>query len=183
MATARAFVLRMALAALLLLAYLYVWRPYGRPAAVRAVAAPLLGRVAEQAPGRWDVRPAPRRLLLRNVAQGAAPAASAPEKRSFRWTAPAGVRFLLPALGLMLAAPRRLYWLYLWGGHVALGGLGIGLLGLGMVGGGAWFAAYDVLTRYLIDAFSLGLAAGAVVTEFDLGPAPPQAAPAPSDRP
>ena len=158
----RALVVRALLVAFLLGGYVYVWRPYGRTAAVHSVAVPFLRSVTEASPGGWTVRPRPggRRLTL--LADS--------DNLSFGWTAPAGVRFLLPAVGLALVAPRRLYWLLLWGGHVALGALGIGLLGLGATTGSAWFVLYDALTRYLVDAFSLGVAAWAVAVEFDLGP-------------
>jgi len=159
---ARALALRALLVAALVGAYVYAWRPYGRAAVVRSGAIPILRATAGGSPNGWTVqaRPGGRRLTLRAPAGG----------RSFRWTAPAGVRFLLPALGVALLAPHRLYWLLLWGGHVALGALGLGLLCLGVAGSGAGFVLYDVLTRYLVDAFGLGVAAWAVVVELDLAP-------------
>jgi len=162
MPLARAVAVRLLLGAVLLGAYVYVWRPYGRVAAVQDVGAPFLRRVVSGTAGPWavDARAGAHRLALRSPSGD----------RTLRWTAPAGVRFLLPALGLLVVAPWRPYWLVLWGGHVALGALGLGLLGLGVATGGGWFALYDVLTRYLVDAFGLGVAAGAVAVEFDLAP-------------
>ena len=162
---ARALALRVLLAGLLLGAYFYAWRPYGRTTAVRSVAVPLCRAATAASAGSWTVRARPgrRRLLLRSPSGD----------RSLGWTAPAGVRFLLPALGLVLVAPRRLYWLGLWGGHVVLGTLGLALLCLGMVAGDGWLVLYDALTQYLVDAFSLGVAAWAVAVECDFGPAIP----------
>lgn len=158
----RALAIRTLLVGVLLGAYFYGWRPYGRTAAVQSVAAPLLRTVTGESSKGWTVQshPGGRRLTLRSPSGD----------RSFGWTAPAGVRFLLPALGLALVAPRRLYWLLLWSGHVALGVLGLALLYVGVGTGDAWFVLYDALTQYLVDAFSLGVAAWAVVVEFDLSP-------------
>ena len=158
----RALAVRALLVAALVGLYACVWRPYGRTAAVHSGAVPILRATAGEPPNGWTVqaRPGGRRLALRGPAVD----------RSISWTAPAGVRFLLPALGVALLAPRRPYWLLLWGGHVALGALGLGLLCLGVAGSGVGFVLYDVLTRYLIDAFSLGVAAWAVIAECDLGP-------------
>lgn len=165
----RALAVRALLVAALLGGYFYAWRPYGRTAATQFGGVPLLQATAGASPDGWTVRARPggRRLTLQ------APSGD----RSFRWTAPAGVRFLLPALGVALLAPRRLYWLLLWGGHVALGALGLALLCLGVATGEAWFVLYDALTRYLVDAFSLGVAAWAVAVELDLGPSFPNEEP------
>jgi len=156
----RAVVRRALLVALLLGAYVYGWRPYGRPASVHALAAPLLRSVVAGAPRPWEVRPRPGGHRLTLAAGDGAP--------SIGWTAPAGVRFLLPALGVALLAPRRPYWLVLWGGHLLLGGLGLLFLCLGVTTGAFWFLLYDGLTQYLVDAFSLGVAAWAVIVDTDL---------------
>ena len=138
----RALAVRALLVVALVGTYAYAWRPYGRTAAVHSGAVPILRATAGGSPNGCTVqaRPGGRRLVLR----------TSTGDRSFGWTAPAGVRFLLPALGVALLAPRRLYWLLLWGGHVALGALGLGLLCLGIAGSGIGFVLYDVLTRYLV---------------------------------
>lgn len=158
----RALALRAFLVVFLLGAYVYAWAPYGRTAATMAGAAALRRAVPDSHP-QWSVqiRPEGHRLTLQS------PSAS----RSIGWTAPAGVRFLLPALGVVLLGPRRLYWLYLWEGHLVLGALGIFFLALGVATGAFWFVLYDALTQYLVDAFSIGVAAGAVIAEYDLAPA------------
>jgi len=162
----RALILRVLLAGLLLGAYVYAWRPYGRTVAAQSVAAPILRAVTETSPEGWTVhiRSGGRRLTLRSPSRS----------QSLGWTAPAGVRFLLPALGVILVAPRRLYWLGLWGGHLVLGALGLALLGLEIVAGGPWLVLYDALTQYVVDAFSLGVAALVVAVEWNPDPpAPP----------
>lgn len=168
----RALALRVLLAGFLLGTYLYAWSPYGRTAAMRASAA-VLHRVDAGTSSSWSirVRPEGHRLTLQPPS----------ESRSYGWTAPAGVRFLLPALGVALLAPRRLYWLGLWAGHLALGALGIALLCLGVTAGEWWFVLYDGLVQYFVDAFSLGVATWAVIAEYNLAPAlfadePPAAA-------
>jgi hypothetical protein len=158
--------LRVLSCALLFGLYLYVWSPYGRPAVLQHVGAPLLERVA--APS-WTVAVTPdaHRLSL-------SPPPSAPSlvpsssTQSIRHTAPAGVRFLLPALGLVLLAPGRLYWLALWGGHVALGLLDLGFLTLGVAGLSFGFVLHDFTTAYLIDALSLAAIVLAMHHELDL---------------
>jgi hypothetical protein len=157
----RALALRALLVASLLGAYVYGWSPYGRTATSRAGAVALQRAIATTS-AAWSVRVGPEghRLTLQ----------SSSESRSVGWTAPAGVRFLLPALGVALLAPRRPYWLWLWGGHLVLGALGIALLCLGVATGEVWFVLYDGLTQYLVDAFSLGVAAWAVVVEYNLAP-------------
>jgi hypothetical protein len=69
--------------------------------------------------------------------------------------APAGVRFLLPALILVLAAPRRPYWLAFWAGHLLVSAF-ITLswwFALQGVGAGVYVAGFT--DTYLLDAYSL----------------------------
>ena len=162
----RAVGLRILSCALLFGLYLYVWSPYGRPAVLQRVEAPLLERVASPS---WTITVAPdaHRLSLSPPSSAPSPVPSA-SPRSIRRTAPAGVRFLLPALGLVLLAPGRLYWLALWGGHVALGLLGLGFLVLGVAGLPVGFVLHDFTTAYLIDAFSLAAIVLAMHHELDL---------------
>ena len=152
---ARAAALRAVLTSLLLGLYLYGWSPYGRTAFTRHVAAPALSAAASP---DWTVtvRDGGQRLTLSSAS------------RSIGATAPAGVRFLLPALGLVLLAPKKLYWLGLWGGHVVLGLLGLGFLVMGLWELSVGFALHDATTTYLLDALSLGVAVLAVHSELDL---------------
>jgi hypothetical protein len=69
--------------------------------------------------------------------------------------APAGVRFLLPALILILAAPRRPYWLAFWAGHLLVSAF-ITLnwwFALQGVGAGVYLA--DFANGYLVMVYSL----------------------------
>jgi hypothetical protein len=69
--------------------------------------------------------------------------------------APAGVRFLLPALILILAAPRRPYWLAFWAGHLLVSAF-ITLswwFALQDVGAGVYLA--DFANTYLVMVYSL----------------------------
>ncbi|MCS4188228.1 hypothetical protein [Salinibacter ruber] len=102
---------------------------------------------------------------------------SASGDRTVSHTAPARVRFLLPALFLALVAPRRPYWLYLWAGHCGLALLSLAALALGLWGVAVGFAVHAVASRYLVDAFGLGVAVIGTVRVFGLGEgvSPPRA--------
>ena len=102
---------------------------------------------------------------------------SASGDRTVSHTAPAGVRFLLPALFPPVVAPRRPYWLVLWAGHYGLALLSLAALALGLWGVAAGFAVHAVASRYLVDAFGLGVAVIGTVRVFDLGEgvSPPRA--------
>jgi hypothetical protein len=69
--------------------------------------------------------------------------------------APAGARFLLAGGVVIALAPNRPYWLILWIGHLALGGLAV--CGWALALQGASVGAYGALfvQTYLLDAFSL----------------------------
>jgi len=82
----------------------------------------------------------------------------------------AGRNFLLSAFFSPSCFPYWLYRLCLWGLHQALETPGLGLLCLGIAGSGAGFVLYDMLTQSLVDAFSLGVAAWAVVVELGSTP-------------
>jgi len=162
----RAVGLRVLSCALLFGLYLYVWSPYGRTAVLHHVGAPLLEWVASPA---WTVTVAPdaHRLAL-SPPPSAGTLIPSSSTQSIGLTAPAGVRFLLPALGLVLLAPGRLYWIGLWGGHVALGGLALGFLALGVAAHPIGFVLHDFTTAYLVDAFSLAAIVLAMHYELDL---------------
>jgi hypothetical protein len=70
--------------------------------------------------------------------------------------APAGVRFLLPALFILAIAPRSPYWLYFFGGHVALTTFTVGLAYVGIAGSSPvtlYLARFA--SGYLLDGYSL----------------------------
>ncbi|HYE94774.1 MAG TPA: hypothetical protein VD962_01080 [Rubricoccaceae bacterium] len=81
---------------------------------------------------------------------------SLPEARTF--SIPAGLHFLLPGLLLVIVAPRRPYWLVLWGLLLALGLVMLGAFGLGLAGVPGGFVAHGFLHVYVVPAASLGAA-------------------------
>ena len=149
---------RLGVAGLLLGTYFTVWTTTVRTAYVTHVARPLLQAAA---PASWSIETGGGgRALYLQQSSG---------HRGAGHTAPAGVRFLLPALLLVFIAPDRLYWLALWTGHCLLGLLSLAMLAAGCAGLGVGFTVNDFVTQYLVDAFSLGVAVVGVVREFELG--------------
>jgi hypothetical protein len=144
----RSVILRAALAGLLLLAYFGAWRP-GRTAVTTGAVAPAL----EAAAGEDSPYAVERRGYRVSVTSG---------NDSFRFVAPGGVKFLLPALALIVLLPYRPYWLVILGGHVGLSVLSVGVLCLGLAGQGWGFAVHGFIRAYLVDAVSLGVAAVAI---------------------
>jgi hypothetical protein len=160
------FARRVAWAGLLLWAYVGVWGDTGRRAYIAHVARPVLETAAPA--DSWRIRTAGGGRVIHVY--------DAVGTQVARHTAPAGVRFLLPGLLCILVAPTRWYWVGLWTGHLVLGGVGLALLAAALAGSEASYAAHAVLTRYLVDAFSLGVTAFAVIRE-GLLPMPTRTAP------
>ncbi len=118
--------LGLGLAGLLLGLYFTVWGTTLRSAYIAHVARPVL-EAALPAPDAWTLHTTGNgRVVALRSASG---------DRTVSHTAPARVRFLLPALFLALVAPRRPYWLYLWAGHCGLALLSLAALALGLWGG------------------------------------------------
>lgn len=139
---------RVVLASLLLVAYLYAWTP-ARTAWVAYGAGPLLEQVAKEARERTRVTVRPDAQTLRvERANGQAGGHAAP----------AGVKFLLPALILVGARPQRPGLWHFLGGHVLLGALVVSLLAGGAVGGAGAMGVADFVESYVVDAYSLGMA-------------------------
>lgn len=134
---------------LLLVVYFGLWRPVRGWTAQHAVR-PVLEQVAERSGAAYTVRAlGPRHVLIKPT-----PATRAAQEATYE--APAGLQFLLPALLLVGLFPGRAYWVYLWLGHLLLNGLGLAMLTAGMIYGSIGFGLYDLLQRYILDAFSLG---------------------------
>jgi len=133
---------RTVLAALLLTAYLVAWTP-ARTAWTHA-AATVLDTTAP-ATTNVSVRPAAHIVALRSA------------KRSFSYTAPAGVKFLLPGLFLVLIAPSRPPLGSFFAGHLALGGLTLGLSVAALAGLPKGFELVGFLQSYGIDTYSLAV--------------------------
>jgi len=140
---------RAGLAGLLLAAYLGAWTP-ARTAWTDGSAA-LLTRAAllsRAAPTEVDVtaRPAAHTIRLSGLDGGAA-----------RYTAPAGIKFLLPGLFLLFIAPARPRLWAFFAGHLGLGALALGLTAAGLAGlpGGLGVAGF--VQTYGVDAYSLAV--------------------------
>jgi len=134
---------RAVIAGLLLAAYLWAWTPARTVWTVQSAA------LLEQVAGETDaVSARPRSHVLRF---------STPERQTFDYTAPAGVKFLLPATALVLIAPRRPRLGLFFAGHLGLGALALGLYASGAAGwhGGFWIGQFT--QAYGVDAYSLAV--------------------------
>lgn len=138
---------RLVLAAGLLTAYLYAWTP-ARTAWVTYGAAPALEQVVEHTgrEGTITARPASHRLHV-----------DPSEGGTLGYTAPAGVKFLLPALFLVLIAPTRPRLWSFFAGHLGLGLLTVGFLAGGLAGLPGGLRMADFVQTYGVDAYSLAV--------------------------
>lgn len=135
---------RTVLVGLLLAAYLLAWTP-ARTAWTRT-AATLLDRSAPSS-ARVSARPAAHTVRLRP-----------PEAPGITYRAPAGVKFLLPGLFLILALPARPHLGAFFMGHLALGGLAWALLSAALATGHhGTFAVVGFVQQYGVDAYSLAV--------------------------
>lgn len=132
------------LAALLLLVHVGAWRP-ARNLLVQRVAYPAVAAV-EAARFEVAVGPSGRTLEAVSVPEG---------ERVGAFHAPAGLEYLLPALVLIAAFPRRRTWLALWLAHVALGLVAFGGFVVGVAWAEAGFALVFFVRIYAAPAASL----------------------------
>lgn len=134
---------RTLLVGLLLAAYLFAWTP-ARTAWTRATATVL----DTTAPAATNVSArAPAHTVSLRSATGT----------SFSYTAPAGVKFLLPGFFLALMIPSRPLLGTFFAGHLALGSLAAGLVvadGIGLPGG---LSVARFVQTYGADAYSLSV--------------------------
>jgi hypothetical protein len=135
---------RAGLAGLLLAAYLWAWTP-ARTAWTAHAAAPVLTRVAD-AEAAVTARPAAHTVRVRISADD-----------RFRYRAPAGIKFLLPGLFLVVIAPARPRLWAFFGGHLALGALALGLGAGGIAGLPGGVALARFVQTYGVDAYSLAV--------------------------
>jgi hypothetical protein len=135
---------RFGLCALLLAAYLWAWTP-ARTAWTTHLAGPTL---------TWAA-PTPTAVTVRPQARIVQMAVDADTRLSY--TAPAGVKFLLPGMVLLLVAPRRSWVGGFFAGHLALGGLVLVLLAGGATGSVLLLRAADFVQAYGVDAYSLAV--------------------------
>lgn len=136
---------RLVIGGLLLAAYLWAWTP-ARTAWVEYGAAPLLETVMERAETEGTVRARPTVHMVR-VEPTREP------DRTYR--APAGVKFLLPALFLILVVPCRPHVGLFFAGHLLLGLTTLAFFVGGAAGTSASLWAADYVQTYVVDAYSL----------------------------
>ena len=126
----RSVSLRLVLVGLLLGVYATAWRP-ARTWIATDIIAPTL-RTAS--PPGWV------------TSRGVSVFVQRPDtSTSAHFRTPAGLLFLLPALGLILLSPRRPYWLYLWAYQLLFGSMLVGVLWAGLQGSDAFFDLYHFL--------------------------------------
>jgi hypothetical protein len=135
---------RAGLGGLLLATYLWAWTP-ARTAWTAHAAAPVLTRVAD-AEAAVTARPAAHTVRVQLS-----------DDDRFRYRAPAGVKFLLPGLFLVVIAPARPRLWAFFGGHLALGALVLGLAATGLAGLPGGVALARFVQTYGVDAYSLAV--------------------------
>lgn len=143
--TVSAWIHRMVLVGLLVVAYELAWSPT-RSVWISHGAAPLLERVL-------DVTDQQRAMTVRSTARTLYIETTG--EMIFRYTAPAGIKFLLPGLFLLIIAPRHPRIGVFFAGHLVLGLLTLLLLSGETAGmtGNAQIA--DFIQSYGVDAYSL----------------------------
>lgn len=142
MSLLRAVALRLLLMGLLFVGYWTAWRPV-RSVVLNQAAVPVLEWSASTE-AAVQARGGPARIRLPGGSEAALPA-------------PAGIPFLLPALFLIAAFPRRAYWLFFWAGHCVLFALVVTAWSAALVGWPGALAVADFLQTYGIDLYSIGV--------------------------
>lgn len=131
---------RTVLAGLLLATYLFAWTP-ARSVWLEHGAAPLLASVTK---GTVTAR-AQAHTVRVQPADGA----------GFTYRAPAGIKFLLPGLFLLLIAPARHRLWAFWAGHLGVSSLVLLLTASGGAGAAVGLCLARFVQAYGIDAYSL----------------------------
>ena len=134
---------RTVLAGLLLAAYLFAWTP-ARTAWTRAAA----GALEVVASTETHVSPRLRAHVVRVQPKTGT---------VFSYTTPAGVKFLLAGLFLVLMVPSRPLLGAFFAGHLALGGLTLGLIAAAFAGLPGGFGLAGFVQSYGIDTYSLAV--------------------------
>jgi hypothetical protein len=132
---------RTILAGLLLTAYLVAWTP-ARTTWTRAAA----GALEAVASTKTHISPRLRAHVVRVQPDAGS---------AFSYTAPAGVKFLLPGLFLVLIAPTRPLLGAFFAGHLALGGLTLGLTAAALAGLPGGLGLVRFVQTYGVDTYSL----------------------------
>jgi hypothetical protein len=134
---------RTVLAGLLLTAYLVAWTP-ARTTWTRTAASVLNA----PAPAETTVSSHPGGHVVRVQSEAGS---------AFSYTVPAGVKFLLPGLFLVLIAPTRPLLGAFFAGHLVLGGLTLVLAAAAFAGLPGGFDLADFVQTYGVDAYSLAV--------------------------
>ena len=148
--TGRDWALGLGLAAVLFAAHVGPWRA-ARDALAERVTYPAAEAVAA---GDVVLRLEPRSVVATDASG-----------RDWRWRTPANVEYLLAAVVLIAAFPRRPYWWWLWGAHLVLGAAALAAFALGVGGVTAGFVVAAVAAEYLAPALSLGALVAAFTWE------------------
>jgi hypothetical protein len=135
---------RAVLAGLLLAAYLFAWTP-ARTAWVTHLATPVLERTSAPTT-RVSARPAAHTVRVQ-----------AREGTAFTYTAPAGIKFLLPGLFLTVVVAARPRLGLFFGGHLLLGSVTLLLTAAGAAGVPGGLGLADFLQAYGVDTYSLAV--------------------------
>lgn len=143
--TFAAWIHRTLLVALLFGAYQLAWTP-ARSTWITQGAAPLLERtqILTNQERAMTVRPRDASLYVETGTDAI-----------FRYTAPAGIKFLLPGLFLLVIAPRQSRIGLFFGGHLILGLLTLLLLSADTAGLAGAARIADFVQVYGVDAYSL----------------------------
>ena len=162
------------MAGLLVLVYLLLWSPARRMLVAHGTY-PVLEASADGVPQASVRLNASAGVVRVDVAREAFPSADVANERgadAWRGTlaAPAGVKFLLPALFLVVLAPGRLYWLAFGAGHLAFGALELGS-GIVLVHAPAYGEPLlRFVQSYATDAYSLGVPALVLIARAGTAP-------------
>jgi hypothetical protein len=125
--------LRAALIGLLIVGYVWMWRP-ARAWLPEHVLVPMLETVSTSRADQFAISSSGVGLHVSSSGSSA------------HMRTPAGILFVLPAAILLGIYPRRPYWAYLWVYQMALGALMLGALGLGIGWTDAGFTVYRFLS-------------------------------------
>ena len=135
---------RVVLAGLLLAAYLWAWTPARTAWTTQGAALIEQVMTAAGAPGTMTARPTAHAFRV-GTERGTATS----------YAAPAGIKFLLPGLFLLLLAPSRPSLGPFFAGHLLLGALALALLAIGAAGLPAGRLMARFVQTYGTDAYSL----------------------------
>jgi hypothetical protein len=157
---------RVVLLVALVACYMMVWQP-ARNGSVVAVYEYALSDLASESPsGTVRLEGSGRAIRVGTGTKGTSTVLP------LTLRAPAGVVFLLPAIALVIVAPFRAYWLFLWVCHVSIFLACVGLIAMSgdglrgaMSGGAAPLGLYvvDFLQAYAIDVVSIAIPTIAII--------------------